>query len=69
MPKNNPKTDEPEHEQKQLNGTIKQPSEIANLDSNCNSVKEVQKNEYEMAPKTIIDEKKEEVKKITNDRR
>lgn len=68
-PKNNPKTDETEHAQKQLNGTIKQPSESANLDNNYNTVKEGYKNDYEISQKTVSDEKKEEVKKITNERR
>lgn len=63
-PKNNPKSEEIEHELKQLNGTIKQPSDSANLDSNFNTLKEGFKSDFDSTPKMPIEEKKEEVKKV-----
>lgn len=71
-PKNNPRIPESEHEQRQLNGTIKQSSESGNFDGNYNSVKDVYKNEYETSQKVPVEEKKEEVMKIkttTHERR
>lgn len=59
--KNNPKSEEVEHELKQLNGTIRQPSVNANLDSNYNTLKEGFKSNYE-PQKIPIEETKEEVK-------
>lgn len=68
-PKNNPKPEEAEYEQKQLNGTIKQSSDNANLDSNCNNMKDGCKTEYETPLKAPPEEKKEEAKKIIHERR
>lgn len=68
-PKNNPKPDEAEYDQKQLNGTIKQPSDNANLDSNYNNMKEGCKNGYETPPKVPQEEKKEETKNVIHERR
>lgn len=68
-PKNNPKPDEAEYEPKQLNGTIKQASDNANLDSNYNNMKEGCKNEYETPLKVPPEEIKEETKKVIHERR
>ncbi|KAG5867556.1 Gamma-aminobutyric acid type B receptor subunit 2, partial [Gonioctena quinquepunctata] len=63
---NSPKLPEMEFEpQKQLNGTIKQTTDNLNFDNNYNSVKEINKAEYEKPPEIQPETKRDVVKNKT----